>query len=518
MEPSTERRPGWRARALAWLDRSPFARRGSRDDGPEALRDRAARRRSRRRRAAIFLGAHLLGLGTSIHALMTVRTSQGTIAWIVSLNTFPVVAVPAYWVLGRSRFQGYVVERRARDRTNDPEARRVVELLAPLVPDGSISPGATIAAQRLAHFPYLGGNEVELLIDGEATFRSVFEGIDRAREYVLVQFYIVHDDRIGRELADRLIARARAGVSVRFLYDEIGSGDVRGHYRARLEAGGVEVAPFGTTRGRGNRFQFNFRNHRKIVVVDGVEGWIGGHNVGDEYLGRDPAIGPWRDTHVRIAGPAALGLQVSFLEDWSWATGEALSSRVAWRVEPRGSSAVLVLPSGPADRLETASLMYQQAIQAARRRLWIASPYFVPDDAVLASLHLAALRGVDVRLLVPDRSDNAIVDAAAYGFFATLIESGVAIHRYRGGFLHSKHLVIDDRTAGVGTANLDNRSLRLNFEVSAVVEDPKFAAEVAAMFTRDLEKSRRMTLEEVEARSFPKRLLTRAALLFSPIL
>jgi cardiolipin synthase len=509
---------GFRARCLAWLDRSRFARRRAGEGAALDPEARAERRRRRRRRAALLLGAHLLGLATSVHALMTVRTSQGTIAWIVSLNTFPVVAVPAYWVFGRSRFQGYVVERRARDRENDPEARRVVELLAPLVPDPARSPGAAFAVQRLAHFPYLSGNEVELLVDGEATFRSLFDGIERAREYVLVQFYIVRDDRVGRELADRLIARARAGVSVRFLYDEIGSGDVRGDYRRRLEEAGVEVAPFGTTRGRGNRFQLNFRNHRKIVVVDGVEAWIGGHNVGDEYLGRDPEIGPWRDTHVRIAGPAVLGLQVSFLEDWSWATGESISSRLAWRAEPRGPSAVLVMPSGPADRLETASLMYQQAIQAARRRLWIASPYFVPDDAVVSALHLAALRGVDVRLLVPDRSDNAIVDAAAWGFFPSLMESGVAIHRYRGGFLHSKHLVIDDRVAAVGTANLDNRSLRLNFEVTAVVEDAAFAAAVAAMFERDLESSRRMALEEVEARPFARRLLTRGALLFSPIL
>ena len=278
------------------------------------------------------------------------------------------------------------------------------------------------------------------------------------------------------------------------------------------------MAPFGSTRGSGNRFQLNFRNHRKIVVVDGVEGWIGGHNVGDEYLGRDPEIGPWRDTHLRVAGPAALGLQVSFLEDWSWATGQSLFPRLAWQPELRGESAVLVVPSGPADRLETASLLYQQAIQAARQRVWIASPYFVPDDGVLSSLHLAALRGVDVRLLVPDRSDNRIVDAAAWGFFGPLLGSGIAIHRYQGGFLHSKHLVIDDRLTGVGTANLDNRSLRLNFEVAAVVADEALAAEAAAMFERDLARSRPMTIEEVRARSYSRRLFTRAALLFSPIL
>ncbi len=175
---------------------------------------------------------------------------------------------------------------------------------------------------------------------------------------------------------------------------------------------------------------------------------------------------------MRITGPAALGLQLSVLEDWNWATGKLLVEELAWPVTPRGTSAALVLPSGPADRLETASLMYQQAIQAAAERIWIASPYFVPDDAVVGALHLAALRGVDVRILVPDRSDNPIVDAAALTFFDALLASGIRIHRYRGGFLHSKHFVIDDLVVGVGTANLDNRSLRLNFEVTALVRRP----------------------------------------------
>jgi cardiolipin synthase len=466
----------------------------------------------------VLLVAHLLGIPTAVHALMTVRTAQGSIAWILSLLTFPLVALPAYWVLGRSRFHGYVIERRARDLLSDPEAQRIATQLEPFIPELARAPGAALAGQRLARLPYLGGNEVELLIDGEATFDSLLAGVERARHDLLVQFYIVHDDRIGRELAERLIAKARAGVKVRFLYDEVGSKDLGRDYLRALTAAGVEAAPFGTTRGRGNRFQLNFRNHRKIVVADGVEAWMGGHNVGDEYLGRDPRVGPWRDTHLRIAGPAALALQLSFVEDWHWATGELLAPKLRWEVEPRGESAVLILPSGPADRLETASLMYQQAIQSARERIWIASPYFVPDSAVLGALHLAALRGVDVRLLIPDHSDSKLVDAAARAFLAPLLGSGIAIHAYHHGFLHSKHFVIDDRVAGVGTANLDNRSLRLNFEVTAIVVDRALASSVAAMFEADLSRSRPITSAELAGRSFARRLYSRAALLFAPVL
>lgn len=466
----------------------------------------------------MLLVAHLLGLLSSLDALMSVRTPQGSIAWIVSLNAIPILAVPAYWVFGRTKFEGYVLRRRSRDSVTGPQTAAMAERLAPLIPDFAREPGAALAGQRLAKFPYLGGNEVELLVDGEATFASLLEGIDRARDYVLVQFYIVRDDGIGRELRDRLVAKAREGVDVRFLYDEVGSGDLTRAYRESLEEAGVRVAPFGSTRGVGNIFQLNFRNHRKIVVVDGVEGWVGGLNVGDEYLGRDPEVGDWRDTHLRIAGPAVLGLQLSFLEDWNWATDEPLSRRLAWPTETRGDHSVLVLPSGPADRLETASLMYQQAIHNARQRIWIASPYFVPDGAVLGALNLAALRGVDVRLLIPERSDSRVIDAATESFLDPLLGSGIRVYRYRDGFLHSKHFLIDDRIAGVGTANLDNRSFRLNFEVTAIVADSRFAAQVGAMFERDFRHSRLWTPEDLAARGFWRRVFSRGAHLLSPVL
>jgi cardiolipin synthase len=466
----------------------------------------------------LLIVAHVLGFLSSLNALMTVRTAQGTIAWMLSLNAVPLLAVPAYWVFGRSKFAGYVVRRQSRDLLADPQARAVADRLVPLVPEFAAAPGAALAGQRLAKLPYLGGNHVELLVDGEATFASVFAGIERARRYVLVQYYIVRDDRIGRELRDLLVAKARAGVVVRFLYDELGSYRLPRAYWQSLTAAGVRVAPFGTTRGPGNRFQLNFRNHRKVVVVDGVEGWVGGLNVGDEYLGRDAQIGPWRDTHLHIAGPAALGLQLSYLEDWNWATGELLSEGLDWPAERRGESAVLIVPSGPADRLETASLMFQQAIHAAQRRIWITSPYFVPDNAVLGALTLAALRGADVRLLLPDHSDSRVVDAAVENYLDPLLASGVQVHRYQQGMLHSKHFLVDDRAAAVGTANLDNRSFRLNFEITAVVADSRFAAAVEAMFLADFARSRPVTREELAARPLGRRAFARAALLLAPVL
>ncbi|HSM14737.1 MAG TPA: phospholipase D-like domain-containing protein, partial [Thermoanaerobaculia bacterium] len=250
----------------------------------------------------LLLAAHLLGLASSLHALMTVRTAQGTIAWIVSLNTLPLVALPAYWAFGRSKLEGYVVRRRRRDQAADPDARRIADALREFAVDERSIPDGARAAQRLARLPFLRGNRVDLLIDGEATFDSLLAGVEAAERYLLVQFYVLRDDRIGGELRDRLIERARAGVRVRLLYDELGCAELPDAYLDSLSAAGVEVASFGSIRWRWNHLQINFRNHRKVMVADGAVGWVGGLNVGDEYLGRDPDLGPWRDTHLRLAG------------------------------------------------------------------------------------------------------------------------------------------------------------------------------------------------------------------------
>jgi cardiolipin synthase len=376
-----------------------------------------------------------------------------------------------------------------------------------------------LVGQNLAEMPYLHSNHVELLIDGAATFDSILDGVDAAKEYILAQFYIVRDDQLGAAVADRLIKKAREGVRIRLLYDEIGSSDLPDSYVERLEAEGIKVSAFHSTKGLGNRFQINFRNHRKIVVVDGKVGWVGGANVGDEYLGRDPKFPNWRDTHVRIDGPAALQLQLSFGQDWRWATGDIID--VPWRVphteELTGDAVVLVLPTGPADRLESASLMYQQAIHSARERVWISSPYFVPDQGVLASLHLAALRGVDVRVLIPETGDSKLVYYSTWAFAGDLLESGISIYRYQPGFIHQKVFLVDDFLSGVGTANCDNRSFRLNFEVTALIHQTEFARSVERMFETDFERSRPMTREEVEGKGLLFNLAARAAYLTAPV-
>jgi cardiolipin synthase len=483
------------------------------------LRLKALKKRRKTIIVYVVLLFEILGILSAMHAVMNVRTPQGAIAWAVSLVTIPVVTVPAYWVFGRNKFQGYVLARRADADLLDEMSRRAVSQFERIEAQTEWGDTAIRGTERLARLPFTGNNEVELLIDGEVTFDSIFAGIDAAEEYVLVQFYIVRADDIGTQLQQHLISAAGRGVQVNFLYDEIGSLGLPRSYLAELRSAGVNVLPFHSRKGSGNRFQLNFRNHRKTVIVDGHTAWIGGHNVGNEYLGRDESFGHWRDTHMRLEGPAVLGAQIAFVEDWRWAADETLSD-LNWEAVavPDGPAQALVIASGPADEVETASLMFTQAINAATRRIWIASPYFVPDDAIVQSLQLAALRGVDVRILIPEVSDNRLVKLAAYSYFDEVKSTGVKFYRYQDGFLHQKAILLDDMVSTVGTANFDNRSFRLNFEITVVVVDSDFAQDVEQMFEADFANSRLMQPGEYDAKSYLFKVAVRLARLAAPVL
>jgi cardiolipin synthase len=477
-----------------------------------------ARKRRRMFITLFILLAHIAGALTSIRAIMEARTAQGAVAWAVSLNTFPYVAVPAYWILGHSKFNGYVTARRSELAKVKSLGQEFLSTLQQRDLIAEPDRDRPLLVERLAKLPFTTGNDAELLVNGDATYQSIFDGISRATNYVLVQFYIIHDDSVGRELKSRLLERARAGVRCYVLYDEIG-GKLPHAYVAELKEAGVPVLPFNTTQGSGNRFQINFRNHRKIVVVDGREAWVGGLNVGDEYKGLDPKIGFWRDTHLRVAGPVVQCVQVSFVEDWHWAAHEILSG-LNWDPEPAPSGksrAMLCLPSGPADPLETCTLFFINAINLAEERLWIASPYFVPDAQFISALQLAALRGVDVRILIPDKSDNALVQYSAWSYVEDLEEVGVKMFRYQKGFMHHKIVVVDDQYCTVGTANFDNRSFRLNFEITMAFADQDFTRQVSDMLEKDFAEARPMRAGEYLDASFGFRFAVRAAHLSAPV-
>ncbi|MCL6282072.1 cardiolipin synthase [Ruegeria sp. 2012CJ41-6] len=438
----------------------------------------------------VLLTAYVSAAFCALRAAQTARTPQGSVAWVMFLLTFPLIAVPAYLFLGQHRFRGYRIARR--------ESERVVEgikaFAAQARPPAEALRLNVRPFESIAHLPVVRGNTAELLIDGTATFDAIFAAIDAARSYVLVQFYILRDDALGNDLHDRLIAAVERGVTVRVLTDAVGSYHLPESYIQSLIDAGIDMVDPHQQRGPNFRFQLNYRNHRKTVIVDGEVGFIGGHNVGEEYLGKDPKFGHWRDTHLRLTGPAVLQLQLIFVEDWHWARNVEIIDDLNWatRFEKPGVNA-LIVATGPGDRTETGSMMFFSAIAAAQTRIWIASPYFIPDGDIMTALKHAALRGVDVRVLVPDEIDHKTVWLAAFAYFDELCEAGARVWRYNNGFLHQKVFLIDDRLAAVGTTNLDNRSFRLNFEAMALVFDAGFAAQVETMLRDDFALSHELT-------------------------
>ena len=483
--------------------------------------------KSRKKRKWIVIGLilfQILGLISSVHAVLSTRTSQGAIAWIVSLNTFPLLAVPAYWVLGSSKFDGYINAWQDQSLGAEEKIKQIAPVLEPYKVELTKELPEYEAVKNLTQAAFLKANRVKLLVDGEATYADIMQGVGRAKQYILFQFYIFRADVVGNKFKQLLIKNAQQGLAVYVMYDGLGSASLEQEWLDELRDAGVKVASFNTRKGRGNRFQINFRNHRKNVVVDGETAWIGGLNVGADYIGQDPTLSPWRDTHMRIEGPSALQAQIAFLSDWRYADGSILDG-LSWQPQPaaklaanNGDKAVLVLASGPADDQETASLFFTNAINTARQRIWIATPYFIPDDATMVALRLALLKKLDVRIITPELNDNWFVRHASNTYLSELSELGAKIYFYQNGFMHQKVMMIDDHISMIGTVNFDNRSFRLNFEITSVVADKAFAAEVETMLQTDIENSRQVVEYQLELEPPWERLKAHGSALLAPVL
>lgn len=451
--------------------------------------------------------------------LLTYRTAQGAIAWIIALISLPYVAVPLFMLVGRNRFSGYVRARRLGDKALTHLLNRFERQTVAVAQPGNrhFSDELQVLC-KLARQPFTSGNQCTLLKDGEATFEALFDAMEDAREYILMEFYIIRSDRVGQSIKTILKRKLAEGVQVWFLYDDIGSAWLSRRYLKELSDAGAHVASFGDGDVRRRRFQINFRNHRKLLVCDGELGFVGGINLGDEYLGTDTDPEPWRDTHCRIAGPAVLGLQLAWLEDWNWANNDIPKLNWATPDPLPGDQEILILPTGPADTYETCALFFLNCINNARTRIWIASPYFVPDFQIINALQLAALRGVDVRVIIPEKPDHWLVHLAAYSYLVQADKAGIGIYQYQLGFMHQKVVLVDDRYAAVGTANLDNRSMRLNFEITALSTAADFVSSVTTMLEDDLAHCRQMTERDYRDRSVAFRLCCRAARLLAPVL
>lgn len=460
----------------------------------------------------------LLGVIGALAAILTTRTAQGAAAWAIALIAYPYVALPLYLIFGWDRFKGYVRARRIQDEQLRKRLDRVSRQINEQPSIADAKRYGLEVFEGLAGMKFTQGNAPTLLINGEETFDAIMCAIDKASRYVLIEFYIVRDDDLGRRLLNAMARAVQRGVQVCFLYDAIGSHTLTKAYKRDLDAAGIKHGAFLSTRDVRSRIQANFRNHRKIVVVDGRVCFIGGHNVGIDYLGLYPKIGPWRDTHVRIEGPVACEAQLAFLEDWYW-TMNAVPEFLLWDVSHQyGSAAALILPMGPADGMSTCAAMFTEAFNTARERIWLATPYFVPDPAMMTSMRLARLRGVDVRILLTGKSDNAISDLATSTYVSEALQAGARVFRYMSGFMHQKVFLVDSALSSIMSANFDVRSFRLNFEIAALVKDAAFAQHVAEMLEKDLAQSEEVHLNKYENVPIGKQLLARTARLLTPVL
>lgn len=444
------------------------------------------------------------------------RPAAATLAWIFALAFLPAIGIPIYLLVGPRR-----LERKRRDYVRALAERWTVEG----APQPEVAVPHDVARQiRLAvgsgEAPLLPATAYSLHHDGLSAFEAIRTAVAGATHHVHLEFYIWDADAIGRELVELLAARARAGVEVRLLVDAVGAHGTPDRFFDPVVRAGGRFARFHPTSLRflARRF-LNFRTHRKIVVVDGRIGITGGMNVSDHQTIGKRGEPPWRDTQVQLEGPSVHGLQAVFLENWQYATGAAPEGDAYYPPDPRPSLVwTQVLASGPDRDAYPIHELVVSAIAAADDRVWIANPYLVPDEALTVALRLAAHRGVDVRLLVPARGDSRLVDAAMRSYFDELTASGVRIFEYGPAFLHAKTLLVDGELALVSTANLDNRSFRLNFEVGVVVHGERMADELSLQFVRDLEAAVEVHRDRTARLAFAPRLAEAAARLFSPVL
>ena len=462
--------------------------------------------------AAVLAVVEIIGLLLAVDAVMRPRSSQAAIAWSIALVTLPIITIPLYVIFGRTHFLGYAEALREKEGL---VGKRLADWFSRMAATAAEPHEGLEAVEDLVRgitrIPFTRGNRVELLVDGEATYGAMLDAIAAAESYILVQFYIVQDGTVARRMSETLIEKAQSGIRVHFLYDEIGCWKLPASYLNAMRDASIEVSGFKTTRGRRNRFQINFRNHRKLLVVDGRIGFIGGHNLADEYL-------TYRDTHLRIEGPAAQHIQFSFLKDWYWATRQIPDISKAIQPATADNVKVAIVNTGPADAMANCSALFATIIYAAQRRLWITSPYFVPDDVMVRAFQAAALRGVDVRILLPGKADHRFVELASFTYYSEMMDCGIQLFRYQDRFLHQKVVLVDDRLAGVGTVNLDNRALYLNFEATALVADDRFAKRVEAMLEADLEHCESVNRAHFDDKPLHFRIAARIARLASPLL
>lgn len=460
--------------------------------------------------------SYVAGVICAAMAILRSRTPQGATAWVMSLLSFPFLSVPAYICLGRNKFEGYNTKRRILDSKVQREFNELNSLHSEFSPMNDEMQIISRAISNCNQPGFTRKNKVKLLVNWDQIFPDMLAEIDKAKEYIIFQFYLVRPDDTGKVFLNALMKKAREGVKVTFMNDAIGV-MIPNKILKDMEEAGVEVGTFNESTKRG-KLQINFRNHRKVVVIDGRIAYLGGINIGDEYAGLNPRYGNWRDTNVKLEGPSVIAAQLSCAKDWYCIHEKPI--RANWEITRADGhdSHVMVLHTGPADDKHTCLLSHIALINSATKRLWIANAYYVPPESLMDAILLASLRGVDVRILVPGYSDAKFVMLASKVYQKQLIKHGVKVYRYQKGFLHQKVMIVDDTFTVCGSTNFDFRSMFINFEISVISTDRQLNKETAKMLFDDFAVSEEVGVKEFENQPLLEKIITRGANLLAPVL
>lgn len=457
------------------------------------------------------------------------RSPQSTLAWFLVLAILPVIGLLLYLLFGRSRW------RRKKHLHRSEEKRKLFRGILEgrsfnLEPSSSLNERSAYLTQVIQKFgggPVANETTTKLLTNGNETFTEILQAIENATHHIHIQYYIYRSDEIGTTIRDALIRKAKSGVIVRFLYDGLGSSKLRRRFLQPMKEAGIEVVEFDSILSPWLLETVNYRNHRKIVIVDGTIGFTGGLNVGDEYLGRSKKFPIWRDSHLKIEGKALYKLQAIFLEDFLYATGSLNTE--SWnhfmdrtyfpsQGTHQADGAVQFVASGPSSEDTSIRNALLKIMGSAKKSIWIATPYFIPDQETLTLLRLSALSGVDVRILYPGKGDSIISDQASQSYFTPLLKAGVSIYRVKDAFMHAKIVLVDDEVATIGTANMDIRSFELNYEIIAVLYESTTVLDIKNDFEQDFKESIEITWASFQKRSIQKRMLESLMRLISPLL
>lgn len=457
----------------------------------------------------------LTAIGIVLSLLVNGVRPAKTLAWLLAIFTIPVGGILLYLMVGRNRRKNKLIRIKKRVAFTPPlfdynKLPEVVQKHRKII---------RLVEKNCSFLPTV-SNSVLYLKDGKTTFETIFHALETAVSFIHLQYYIFEEGELANKLLDLFHKKIGEGVKIRLIYDEIGSFSLSGPYLKKLKDMGVEVYPFLPFRFGRFLISLNYRNHRKIIVVDGNIAFTGGINVSDKYLKGDTVLGNWHDMHLKIEGPAVDHLNRVFLTDWRLVGGEQVDSpKITFpEHDPQARKIIQIVSSGPDDDFPAIEQIYFSIINQAKKYLYITNPYIIPGYAIMTALETAALSGVDVRLMVSETIDSRLVNWSVRSYFEPLLKAGVKIYLFSDGFLHSKIMISDDSIASVGTANIDIRSFEQNYEVNALVYDTDFAKELKQDFLTDNTKSIQLTYEKHTQRPWSDKLKEGAAKIFSPVL